>query len=254
MIGMCGLKWIDLFVNFPSLSKKVGIEFLLCSMKKNHVRSYSVSSCKSIVGQEMHLVVGRFVYSRGSGDNKKIEVGVCSNYLSSISPSEEVMFELESMRSFHLPSDPSSPIFFICTGTGYAPIRGLLQKRSHFQCRGEKLGPAYLIFGSRSSKEGLFHDEIREFHEEGTLSGVFFSYSRELGTKKEYTTDRLRSAEVKAILGPFLSQSNSHIFICGSANMAEGCKTALQEILPQDCFDSITKDGRIHCDVFGAVS
>ena len=59
MIGMCGLKWIDLFEHFPSLSTKVDIKFLLYSMRKNHVRSYSISSCKAIVGPEMHLVVGR---------------------------------------------------------------------------------------------------------------------------------------------------------------------------------------------------
>ena len=60
MVRDCGLKkWIDLFDHFPSLSKKVSIEFLLCSMKKNHPRSYSIASCKSVVGPEMHLVVGR---------------------------------------------------------------------------------------------------------------------------------------------------------------------------------------------------
>ena len=59
MVAKCGLKWIDLFDHFPSLSKLVSIEFLLCSMKKNHVRSYSIASCKALVGPEMHLVVGR---------------------------------------------------------------------------------------------------------------------------------------------------------------------------------------------------
>lgn len=44
--NICGLKWVDLFDIFPSLSNQVTMEFLLCSMKKNHVRSYSVSSCK----------------------------------------------------------------------------------------------------------------------------------------------------------------------------------------------------------------
>eukprot|EP00581_Thalassiosira_minuscula_P018097 CAMPEP_0183714154 /NCGR_PEP_ID=MMETSP0737-20130205/8790_1 /TAXON_ID=385413 /ORGANISM="Thalassiosira miniscula, Strain CCMP1093" /LENGTH=1265 /DNA_ID=CAMNT_0025943059 /DNA_START=110 /DNA_END=3907 /DNA_ORIENTATION=+ len=253
-INMCGLKWIDLFEHFPSLSNKVSIEFLLCMMMKNHARSYSIASCKSVVGPELHLIVGRFVYSRGSGDDKKTEVGVCSSYLTSTEPGEEVLLEIESMRQFHLPSDPSSPIFLICTGTGYAPIRGLLQGRAHLLQRGEELGPAYLIFGSRSYKEALFHDEIREFSEKGALDGVFFCYSRQPGMKKEYTPDKLRSAEVKTVLNLFLRQANSHVFMCGSANMAEGCKKALKDILPHDCFDSASKDGRIHCDVFGALA
>ena len=70
--------------------------------------------------------------------------------------------------------------------------------------------------------------------------------------KKEYTMDKLKSKG--QILSPILAKPNTHIFICGSANMAEGCKDALREISSQDCFDAITKDGRLHCDVFGALS
>lgn len=134
-------------------------------------------------------------------------------------------------------------------------MRGLLQKRAHLQRRGEKLGPAYLIFGARSSREGFFHDEIKAFREEGVLSGVFYCYSREPGTKKEYTIDKIRSSpEVKTTLGVFLPHANTHIFICGSATMAEECKCAIQEICSKDCFDVMKEDGRIHCDVFGAVA
>ena len=89
--SLCGLKWIDMFKvscqsvkilctydmlfplhlqsnpsspsfdikTFPSLSKKVTINFLLCNCKINHPRSYSIASCKDIVGSELHIVVGR---------------------------------------------------------------------------------------------------------------------------------------------------------------------------------------------------
>ena len=55
----CGLKWINLFTLFPTVKEKVSLEFIICNMKKNHVRSYSIASCKSFVGSELHLVVGR---------------------------------------------------------------------------------------------------------------------------------------------------------------------------------------------------
>ena len=135
-----------------------------------------------------------------------------------------------------------------------APIRGLLQKRSYLQSRGEKIGPAYLIFGSRTSSEGLFHDEINDFQKQGVLTKVYMCYSREMGEPKEYTTDKLQSKRVSKILRPILAEPNTHIFICGSANMAEGCKNVLREISPQGCFNTITEDGRLHCDVFGALS
>ncbi|KAL7542688.1 hypothetical protein ACHAXR_011997 [Thalassiosira sp. AJA248-18] len=250
MTNISGMKWINLFRTFPSLAKQVSIDLLLCNMKTNHPRSYSISSCKAIVGQELHMVVGRFIYSRGGS---KMEAGVCSTFLTSVEPGDNIQFKLESAPSFHHPPDPSCPIIFICTGTGIAPIRGLLQKRSHFKSRGEKLAPAFLIFGSRSSSEGLFHDEIVEFQKQGALTKIFMCYSREIGKTKEYTTDKLRSGRVSKVLSPILAKPNTHIFICGSANMAEDCQDAMRNMSP-DCFDAITQEGRLHCDVFGALS
>ena len=116
------------------------------------------------------------------------------------------------------------------------------------------MGPAFLIFGSRCSSEALFHDEIEEFQQQNVLTDVFMCYSREMGEAKEYTTDKLRSKRVSKILRPVLMQSNTHVFICGSANMAEDCKSALCDITNQKTFDAITEGGRLHCDVFGALA
>ena len=59
MISLCGLKWKDAFVTFPSLRGRVPLALLLLHMKVNHPRSYSIASCKQQVGNELHLVVGR---------------------------------------------------------------------------------------------------------------------------------------------------------------------------------------------------
>jgi len=250
MTSFTGLKWLDLFKIFPGLSGQVSIRFLLCSMKKNHPRSYSIASCKGVVGSQLHLCVGRYLYSRG-GSN--MERGICSNFLTNVDPGDEILFKLESAPSFHYPLDPSCPIIFICTGTGFAPIRGLLQKRSYFRSRGEKLGPAFLFFGSRCTDEGLFHDEIKGHLNDSVLTKCFMSYSREPGQPKEYTTDRLQTDRIKTVLAPILAKANTHIFICGSANMAEQSKSSLANI-SKSSMENITADGRIHCDVFGALS
>lgn len=115
MTSLCGMKWIDVFKTFPSLSKQVTINFLLCNMKMNHPRSYSISSCKQIVGSELHIVVGRLLYSRGGS---KMDAGICSTFLTHVEPGDEILFKIESAPSFHYPLNPSSPIIFICTGTG----------------------------------------------------------------------------------------------------------------------------------------
>ena len=81
-------------------------------------------------------------------------------------------------------------------------MRGLIMQRAYLLRRGQKLGPAYIIFGSRSSKEGLFTDEIDMFHQLGALTEVHHCYSREPGKKKMYATTKLRSV---VFLEPFLA-------------------------------------------------
>ena len=145
-------------------------------------------------------------------------------------------------------------LLYLSFDNRFAAIRGLLQKRTYLQSRGEKLGRSFLIFGSRCSSEALFHDEIEDFQKQGVLTKVFMCYSREIGEAKEYTTDKLRSKRISIILGPILMQPNTHVFVCGSANMAEDCKNALRDVTSQDTLDAINKEGRLHCDVFGTLS
>ena len=251
MFSLCGLKWMDAFDIFPSLSGQVTLPFLLYNMKLNHPRSYSIASCKSCVGSEIDLVVGSFLYSRGG---YKVEAGVCSNFLTNVTEGDEITFKIESNPSFHHPLDPSAPVIFICTGTGFAPIRGLLQKRSYFRSRGEKMGAACLVFGSRSSKEGLFAEEIEDFIEEGTLTDVYKCYSREPGMKKQYTTDIMQTESVEQVLAPILKSDDCHVYVCGSANMAEMCKSVMVEMTSKFHVNKLIEEGRLHSDVFGALT
>ncbi|KAK1736786.1 nitric oxide synthase [Skeletonema marinoi] len=251
MISLCGMKWMDAFDMFPSLSGQVTLSFLLSSMKMNHPRSYSIASCKTCVGPEIDLVVGSFIFSRGGS---KIEVGVCSNFLTNVNFGDEITFKIESNPSFHYPLDPIAPLIFICTGTGFAPIRGLLQKRSHFRSRGEKMGTAYLVFGSRSKKEGLFEDEIENFINEGTLTDAFKCYSREPGMKKQYTTDIMKNEKIEQVLAPIVESDDSHVYICGSAHMFEMCKSVMIEMTSKFCVNKLIEEGRLHSDVFGALN
>ena len=251
MLSLCGMKWADLFDIFPSLSGQVSLSFLLSSMKMNYPRSYSIASCKTCVGSEIHLVVGRYIFSRGGS---KKEVGVCSNFLTNVKEDDEIVFKIESNPSFHYPLNPRSPLIFVCTGTGFAPIRALLQKRSYYRSRGEKLGVAYLVYGCRSSKESLFEDEIDDHINEGTLTAVYKCYSREPGKKKQYTTDIMKIECVEAVLAPIVEANNSHVYCCGSANMAHNLKSVLIEMTSKFIVGKLVEEGRFHSDVFGSLN
>ena len=135
----------------------------------------------------------------------------------------------------------------------YAPIRGLLMKREHLKLRGEQLGPCYLIFGSRSSEEALFHKEMNRFVENKTLGKCYMVYSREPGKMKEYVSDKIRCSNVRKVLSPVLQRPDTHVYLCGSAVMAEESKVALSEITSTYVMKAIEAEGRLHCDVFGAL-
>ena len=69
-------------------------------------------------------------------------------------------FRLETFRPFHLPTNPLDPLLLVGAGTGFAPLRGLLQQRAHFVKRGVSVGRAVLVVGARSMEEALFEDEV----------------------------------------------------------------------------------------------
>ena len=132
-------------------------------------------------------------------------------------------------------------------------MRGLLQKREYLKSRGERMGPAYLIFGTRCVSEVLFQEEIQLLVKNKILGKVYMCYSREPGHKKEYTSDKLRDDRVSKVLGPVLRKPATHVFICGSANMAEDSKASLACISSKETLEVMKAEGRMHEDVFGAV-
>ena len=65
-----------------------------------------------------------------------------------------------SNASFHLPSDPSTPLVLIAAGAGLAPFRGFLQERAWQVEAGRSVGKCVLFFGCRRPAEDfLYWDE-----------------------------------------------------------------------------------------------
>jgi CDP-4-dehydro-6-deoxyglucose reductase len=70
---------------------------------------------------------------------------------------------------FVLPENKEKEHFFICTGTGIAPFRSMLQYIKHHNLQGYKTN---LIFGTRTTDDLLYHQEMLELQQ--TMPG--FSY------------------------------------------------------------------------------
>ncbi len=63
---------------------------------------------------------------------------------------------------FTLPENIEKDLFFICTGTGIAPFRSML---NHMQLHNISHKNLYLIFGCRTKKDLLYHEEMKNLEE-----------------------------------------------------------------------------------------
>lgn len=70
---------------------------------------------------------------------------------------------------FTLPDEIDKDLFFICTGTGIAPFRSML---NHMKLHNIPHKNVYLIFGTRAQKDLLYYQELTELQKE--LEGFEF--------------------------------------------------------------------------------
>jgi len=70
---------------------------------------------------------------------------------------------------FTLPQSIEKDLFFICTGTGIAPFRSMLHYIHNHQVPHKDI---FLIFGTRTTKDLLYHDELKEL--ESRIQGFQF--------------------------------------------------------------------------------
>jgi len=242
-LKVTGLKWVNIFQRFASLTMKIPFLFMLSHIPLNHARYYSISSAKSFVGDEIHLTVGRRIYKSEDG---KSHLGVASNFLSLCEEGQFVKFKVRSMPSFHMPMHPEDPVLMIATGSGIASFRGFWQERLTM---GEKLAPMTVVFGCRcrSEAEFFFMDELIAATEQGILK-TFHAYSREPGQPKQYVQDLLTAQA--AYFSECLSNNRTHIYVCGGASIATEVKEALAKI-NKSGFQTIEQSGNYHEDIFG---
>lgn len=100
--------------------------------------------------------------SRPRGDNRfdlclnRVEGGYFSNYLCDLAPGAEI--EFDGPYGFFVLREPPRDCVFVATGTGIAPIRGMLQE---LFARGAD-AETWLLFGVRYPETLLYRNEFAE--------------------------------------------------------------------------------------------
>lgn len=115
--------------------------------------------------------------------------------------------------NFVIPKDLSDEIIMICTGTGIAPFRSMLQHIQHTKSTFHKI---HLIFGTQNSAGILYRNEFEKFASENNN----FSYSTALS--KEIKNGFYHGHIHQVYMSQYATiNKNRKFYICGWSGMID---------------------------------
>lgn len=229
-------------------SVKMPLEHLIQICPHLQPRFYTIASSSSVNPDSVHLTVAVIKEERKDGSFLN---GVCSTYLAHEKGTVRV-FCRDS--TFRLPTDVTKPILMIGPGTGIAPMRALLQERSHMKHKlNLPVGPNMLYFGCKKRKlDYIYQNEIEEFEKSGDLYKLRLAFSREQANKI-YVQDLLQ--EDADTVWDMIEKKGAYIYICGATEMGHDVCAVLRKIAmtqgglqneeaAKKYFDQLHHDGR----------
>jgi len=181
---------------------------------------------------------------------KRVQGGVCSNYVCDLGRGDEVLVTGPYGSTFLLPDDPEARLVMICTGTGSAPFRAFTMRRQRVMPTVN--GRMKLFFGARSP------DSLPYFGPLGKVPQEFlekhFAFSRVDGQDKTYVQDRLR--QDSEALAMMLTDARTHIYLCGLKAMEAGVEEAFNDIARASGLNwaeiraRLREEGRYHVETY----
>ncbi|MFZ9299780.1 MAG: ferredoxin--NADP reductase [Chitinophagaceae bacterium] len=122
---------------------------------------------------------------------------------------------------FTLPEILDKELFLICTGTGIAPFRSMVQHIYKHKILHKKIN---LIFGCRKKEDLLYYEELRALEKQEPSFAFHPTLSREVWEQAAH-------GYVHEIYKQFLvSRPDANFFLCGWKNMIEDARKNLEEL------------------------
>jgi sulfite reductase (NADPH) flavoprotein alpha-component len=225
---------------------------LIETLQPLNPRLYSIASSMKMVGQTVHLTVGKVTYERDG----RLRKGVASHMLAErLAIGTKVrVFVQKNHGGFTIPADDTRPMIMVGPGTGIAPFRAFLQERAARHATGKN----WLFFGDQhQATDFLYQDELENWSKGGLLTRLDSAFSRDTSSKV-YVQNRMMENSLE--LWNWLEQGG-YFFVCGDAKrMAVDVERALlsviskhgtmDEIRAQEYLDSMRKSGRYSRDVY----
>lgn len=214
---------VDIITRLCKSLNNISLEHLIHICPHLQPRYYTIASSSSVHPDSAHLTVSVLEEKRKDGTLFK---GVCSNHLATEKGNVRV-FCRDS--TFRLPNDAKTPVIMVGPGTGFAPMRALLQERAHTR-RELKLpvGPNVLYFGCKKRDlDYIYQDEIEAFQKSGDIDTLRLAFSREQA-KKVYVQHLME--EDKEKVWNLIEKEGAYVYICGGTKMGSDVCSILRKI------------------------
>jgi len=194
---------IELIIQHPSDFIFHPGQFINLRRQDGIIRSYSIANCKNTDNTlELHV--------------RKLPDGDFSTWASDVLKAGDTI-EMQGPFGdcFYIQDDPEQPLLLIGTGTGLAPLAGILQDAL---AKGHT-GPIHLYHGSRDLS-GLYRiDELRTLASETSN----FHYTPCLSGTSEHGEFKFGRANTEA-LKDFPELKNHRIYLCGHPSMVKSAQ------------------------------
>lgn len=263
--------WADVLYDFDSLRHEgslLTLPALISLLAPIRPREFSIASAPSLscvnnnrsshnnddATYSMDLTVA---VVQGTTSLGRSYQGLCSNYLAQRCLGDNVRLWIRPGSFTKFPyRNRNVPILYMGSGTGIAPLRGLVQERvAHYHApngdndidnqgldptaittdesnnKQQWTTPDILLFGCRKESADFYYkDEWKEMVEHGSLT-LMTAFSRDQW-HKFYVQQRLRQDDPQGekILH-HLVQAGGHLYIAGGAKMARAVKDEIVELL-----------------------
>lgn len=202
---LLGADVLDLLQDFCT-PEDIPLSTLAAMLSPCLPRAYSIASHSD--AEYIDLCIRKVAYLRQG----RQRYGTATHWL--LNHEGAVRIYCRSNPGFHLPSDDKVPLILIGTGTGIAPLMGLLREMRACQQHRQTC----LIFGEKhSATDFLYQEELTALQTEGTLTHLVTAFSRD-GHAKYYVQHAIE--EYAELLRNMLKHG-AHIYVCGNKQHLE---------------------------------
>ena len=209
-------------------------------------------TCSSSFNKNNNIIEIIITLVSWKGPLKDKRYGITSNYLNELYKSKSYKTKDEYVNislkesEFKLPPNLSTPILMLCTGSGLAPFNSFLEELDFNKSKNNEIKyETYLIFGSMNKKNDfILEKELEEFKKKGILTEYYTAFSRDQ-EKKVYVQDILGINFNKERMENLIMNKGMIVYICGSTSMGNAVNTKLKEILGNDNYEKMIKNGQL---------